>query len=288
MPARLTRQSFLNATACPRLGWFSRRETPPVQLAPEAGTLADRLHGDEQKDVHDRARAAFPDATAVTRQAFEAACWQTQDLLDRSSTQSILEAAFGTATCRARADALVRTTDAWHLYEVKADTVLTPRLVDETAYIWMVLDTAGVTLSGASILLVSPAYRAGQPDSAMFTAVDMTPKVSSRAAEFARMADAIDAATRGKEPPAARLIPHCRMCPLFRSCFGEDLEHPVFELPHLSPAQLTFMLAQGYRAVTDVPRETLPEGRQAMVWRAVKAGDTIVAGDLRAALESVV
>lgn len=288
MSSRLTMQSFLSGVTCPRLGWYNRRDTPPIQLTLEQGTLADRFRGDEQKDVHDHARALFPDATLVTRQAFEAACWQTQDLIDRLSTRVIMEAAFGTSNCRARADVLVRMGESWHLYEVKANTSITTALIDEVAYNWMVLDAAGVDLGGASLLLVSPEYRVGMPDSAMFTPIDVTTEASSRATEFERVVSDVDAKTRATEPPAARLIPHCRRCPMFSSCAGADIEHPIFELPHLTPRQLEGLLAQGYQSVMDIPETTRLKERQAAVWQAVKSANMVLTGDLHTALETVI
>jgi len=287
MLARLTRQSFLNSVACPRLGWFSRLESPPLQLVSEQGTLAERFQGDEQREVHSRARGLFADATMVTRQAYEAAWWQTQDLLDRPSTTAILDAAFGTSNCRARADALVRTGETWHLYEVKARTSLTDELVDEVAFVRMVLDTAGVNLGGASVLLVSSDYRTGMPEHALFAPVDVTAKTALRAGQFAAMVTAIDAQTRVAEPPTARLIPHCRRCPLFRSCTGSGITHPIFELPHIAPLQLESMLAQGYLAVTDLPDSTLLKKRQTAVWRSITSGKAVLTADLRGDLDEI-
>ena len=288
MTTRLTRQSFLNAMNCPRLGWFSRLVTPPMELTLEQGTLADRFRVDEQKAVHDRARALFPEATIVTRQAYEAACWQTQDLLERPGTRAILDAAFGTNNCRARADALVRMGDEWHLYEVKADTVFDAAMVNEVAYVWMVLEAAGVGLGGASLLLVSRDYRAGMADDQMVSRIDVTAQAAPRAAEFRDIVALTDERTRGAEPPVAQLIPHCRRCPMFRSCAGSDIEHPIFELPHLGPLQLEELLGQGYRSVTNVPETTPLTKRQLVVRQAVRSGKAVLTGDLRAALETVV
>jgi hypothetical protein len=288
MLARLTRQSFLNSVACPRMGWFSRLESPPLQLVSEQGTLAERFRGDEQKDLHDHARALFPDAALVTRQAYEAACWQTQDLLDRPSTRVILEAAFWTANCRARANALVRTGETWHLYEVKARTSLTEELVDEVAFVQMVLDAAGVNLGGASLLLVSGDYRTGMPEHALFVPEDVTARAAPRAVQFAGLVTTIDAQTRVPEPPTARLIPHCRRCPLFRSCTGAGITHPIFELPHVAPLQLENLLAQGHHAVTDLPDSTLLKKRQSAVWRSITTGQAVLTGDLRGNLDAVV
>ena len=155
MPYRFTKQVFLNAVACPRLGWFSRLDAPPHQLDPEQGSLAARFALQEARDVHERARALFPNAATVTRQAYEAACWQTQDLMDQPSTHTIVEAAFGTEACRARPDAIVRMGDDWRICEVKVALNRTRALVDELAYLWMVLNHSGVRLGGASLIPVS-------------------------------------------------------------------------------------------------------------------------------------
>lgn len=74
---------------------------------------------------------------------------------------------------------------------------------------------------------------------------------------------------------------------MFRSCAGADLEHPIFELPNLTPSQLETMLAAGYRHVTDVPEGKLTM-RQRAVSQSVKTGSVVLAGDLRTALDSIV
>ena len=250
--------------------------------------IAERFLLDEDREVHSRARSLFPDAAMVTRQAYEAACWQTQDLMDRTATSAVLEAAFGTGSCRARADALVRSGEEWHLHEIKARTSLTTNMVDEAGFVWMVLDMAGVHLGRASILLVSPGFRAGMDNRDLFTSVDITDSAASRARDFAGAVAAIDAATRTPEPPAARLIPHCRRCPLFSTCTGAGIAHPLFELPHVTPLQLEHMLAQGYRSVADLPAPMLLKKRQSAVWQSVTTGQIVRTGDLRSALDAVV
>jgi len=288
MHGRLTRQSFLNSIDCLRLGWFSRLDTPPAELAPSRDTLAERLRTDETQDIRERARSLFVDVPLVTRRAYDAACWQTLDLLDRASTSAILDAAFGTAACRARADALVRTGDSWYLYKVHFGTSYSPRTVDELAYEWMVIDAAGVNLSGAAVLLESGDYRAGMPDKALFLPpLDITTRVSGRAAEFSSTLATIDAATRSAEPPAPRLIPHCRRCPLFGSCTGAGVRHHILELPHLSATQLKEFVDRGYRAVTDLPDSSSLSGRQQTVWRSVTSGQPQVTGDLQGHLDAL-
>jgi hypothetical protein len=288
MPGRLTKQSFLNSVDCPRLGWFSRLETPPVELAPERGTVADRLRGDEDQDIRERARSLFLDAPLVSRHAYDAACGQTLDLLDRATTSAVLEPAFGTATCRARADALVRTGDSWYLYKVNAGTSYTDKTIDELAYEWMVIDAAGVNLSGASVLPVSGDYRAGMPDRALFTApVDVTARVAELATEFEQELTTINALTRAAEPPAALLIPHCRRCPLFRSCTGAGVAHHILELPVLTAGQLRRFLNRGYRALTDLPDSTVLTKRQQTVWQSVSSERPLITGDLLGHLNAV-
>lgn len=287
MSTRLTRQSFANSLACPRLGWFSRLLAPPAALSPDQGTLAERYSTEEQREVHARARARFPDAATVTRQAYEAACWQTQDLLERTSTRALLEAAFGTTTCRARADALVREGDAWRLYEVRPERHLTSGILNDAAFIQMVLHAAGLRLSGATVLLVSGDFRTGMPDRDLFQALDVSEGVASRAARFAQDLPVIEAQTRSSEPPPPRLVPHCRRCPLFTSCAGADLEHPIFELPHLSPKQLSAMLARGWSSVGDVPEEAPLRQRQKTVWRSIREGKAVAGDGLRGELEAI-
>ncbi len=288
MPGRLSKQSFLNSLACPRLGWYSRLETPPVQLVPDQGTVAERLPVEEAKDIHERSRSLFLDAPLVSRPGFDAACGQTLDLLDRPSTTAVLDAAFGTSTCRARADVLVRTADSWYLYKVKDATWYTNEIVDELAYEWMVIDASGVSLSGASVLLESDKYRSGASDRALFASpMDLTSQVFARASEFKKLLPQLDAATRASAAPAPRLIPHCRRCPLLRSCVGAGISNHIVELPHLSAAQLQRLAAHGYRAIADIPDSTSLTKRQAIVWRSVTSGRPILTGDLKGHLSGI-
>jgi hypothetical protein len=287
MPARLTRQSFLNAVACRRLGWFSRRETPPVQLAPEQGTLSARFEAEQQREIHNRARALFADAAAVTRQAFEAACWQTQDLMDRASTTAILDAAFSSTTCRARADALVREGEEWHLYEVKASTAVSNTALDEIAFVWAVLRENGVQLGGASLVLLSQEYRAGMAEEALFDVVDVTSRTNARAEAFAQLLSSIHGETQTAEPPAGQIAPHCRRCRLFDSCVGAADEFPFFDLPHVTPMQLDTILQHGYRSVTEIPDTTLLKGRQVGAWRSITSGRAVLTGNLGADIDAL-
>jgi len=287
MPYRLTRHVFLNAVACPRLGWFSRLDNPPHELDPEQGSLANRFLSQESRDVHARARALFPGAVTVSRQAYEAACWQTQDLMDHPSTHTVLEAAFGSSTCRARPDAVVRLGDEWRICEVKTALNRTKELVDHLAYSWMVLEQAGVKLGGASLILLSRDYRPGMPDEALFTTVDVSREAAARAAEFREFVDQADEATRRTEPPAPIFTAHCGVCPLFRSCAGKGIEHPVFDLPHLTPARLRRLIETGVTKVQDITDASLLTPRQALAWKSVLKGEVTLTGDLRGDLAAV-
>jgi len=287
MPQRLTRHSFLNGVACLRLGWFSRQDTPPAALSADHGTMADRLLADEEREVHDRARALFPDAVAVSRRTFEAACWQTQDLLDRPGTHTMIEAAFSAANCKVRADALVRDGEGWHLYEVKSRTFATGRMTDELAYAWMVLDGAGVSLLGASLVLISGSYRLGMADTEMFAAIEMTEPVRNRAEVFRSQLEHIDASTRTVEPPPARLISQCRECPLFRMCVGSGTAHHLFELPHLSRARAESLIDAGYTRIVDLPEEAALSRWQSAARQSVLSGSAVVTNALQAVLERI-
>ncbi len=287
MPYRLTRQVFLNAVACPRLGWFSRLDNPPHELEPEQGSLAGRYLLQEGRDVHARARVLFPNASTVTRQAYEAACWQTQDLMDHPSTHTILEAAFGTSTCRARPDAVVRLGEDWRVCEVKTTLNRTRALVDDLGFSWMVLNQAGVNLGGASLILLSRDYRPGMPDEALFTTVDVSREAAARASEFRGLVDRVDEMTRGTEPPPPAFTTHCGACPLFRSCAGKGIEHPVFDLPHLTPARLRRLIETGVTKVQDITDASVLTPRQTLAWQSILKGEITLTGDLRGNLAAV-
>jgi len=287
MPYRLTRQVFLNAVACPRLGWFSRLDNPPHELEPEQGSLAGRYLLQEARDVHARARVLFPNASTVTRQAYEAACWQTQDLMDHPSTHTILEAAFGTSTCRARPDAVVRLGEDWRVCEVKTTLNRTRALVDDLGFSWMVRNQAGVNLGGASLILLSRDYRPGMPDEALFTTVDVSREAAARASEFRGLVDRVDEMTRGTEPPPPAFTTHCGACPLFRSCAGKGIEHPVFDLPHLTPARLRRLIELGITKVQDITDASLLTPLQVLAWQSVLKGEVAFPGDLGGDLAAV-
>jgi hypothetical protein len=287
MTPMLTRHSFLNAVRCPRLGWFSRQDTPPLALSPERDTLAERFLADEAHEVHDRARVCFPGAVTVSRRAFQAACWQTQDLIERPGTGALLEAAFTAANCRVRADALVRDGEGWRLHEMKACTRVTDQAIGELAYAWMVLDAAGVELYGASLVLLSGSYHQGMPDAEMFVTSDATESVSKRAQEFHRQLNAVDSVTKSLKPPLPQLIPYCRLCPLFRTCTGMGAESHILELPHLSRARMEHFIDSGYTTIRDIQESVSLSPLQLLARRSLLRGEVEVGEGLQVALDSI-
>ena len=112
------------------------------------------------------------------------------------------------------------------------------------------LSRAAVAVKRSSLLLLSRAYRHGDPVEKLFTLVDKTDEVDKRAQVFEHDVDAVDAAVRAEEPPQPVLNRACWRCDFFKaSCLGSGRGHTVVELPKLHHTRIKALFSPWKKAV---------------------------------------
>ena len=172
------------------------------------------------------------------------------EFLERAT---VYEAAFRAGTLIAKVDILGRDGGGWNVIEVKSSFPESSKMddyVDALAYSTMVLRRAAVAVKRSSLLLLSRAYRHGDPVEKLFTLVDKTDEVDKRAQVFEHDVDAVDAAVRAEEPPQPVLNRACWRCDFFKaSCLGSGRGHTVVELPKLHHTRIKALFSPWKKAV---------------------------------------
>ncbi|MGA2440740.1 MAG: DUF2779 domain-containing protein [Tepidisphaeraceae bacterium] len=251
--APITKDLFLNARACPTLGWFLRNrlsETPPTE-----GEL---FRMEQGKEVGRLARSLFPNGRLIPSGTNEAAAKRTQAAIANPRLAVAFEATFVVGNYVAKPDIIERESEGWRVIEVKsclADTDQLEELIDDLTYTAMVLKRVGVNVVAAELMLISRDFRKGQATSLLFQRLDQTDEVRQRLTEFDGLWDTIDKATTGKNPPKPKLVSACRSCSHFDAgCLGKGVKHSIFCLPGLRPNRLAALANDGIIDVKDLPK----------------------------------
>lgn len=234
------------------------------------------------QEVGELAKTLFPGGVVASGDDWR----QHQD-----ESACFFEARFESDGFVARADILVRLLDGWHVVEVKssfADTKSIDELVDDLAYTVMVAEKS-VTVTRASLLLLSRDYQYGDPPTSLFEERDVSEGAFSRAAAFRQSEEQVRNALSDCGPPAARLKSACRQCAWFAAeCLGRDVEHSVLELPNLHQSKLEALASRSVVSLSDLPENFALTDTQARVRDAVLTRRPVVSKkSLREALESV-
>ncbi len=196
------------------------------------------------------ARERFPGGVLVGHEAggFDDAVAVTARLVADPAVPAIFEGAFESAGARVRADVLVRVgpvgSGAFELVEVKSGSRVREHHETDLAYQVAVLEAAGLAVVRTHLLLLDReyVYPGGAIDLAkLFTSVDLTEKVLPRLLEVRRRLAAMRTVVDARDAPAVAPGPQClapQRCPFFTHCHVDGPEHPVTDLPRLTPSQL--------------------------------------------------
>jgi hypothetical protein len=280
----VSKNIFLNAMACPTLGWMVRSdvvETPPL-------TAGERFRSEQGMEVGRRARELFPGGRFIPPGDMVIAAERTAAVLRDASVATVFEAAFLDDGFSARADILERDDAQWHLIEVKSAVTDREEFVDDMTYTLAVMRHCGVQVSRVSLMLVSRDYRLGMPDEDLFAVVDHTEDVAGRAAELEPLWRGIEESTRAPERPEPRLILDCRRCGAFPECLGKGVDNHIFDFPRLSRRRFDELDALGIESIDDVPAGIGLSEYQERVRDCVTSGQPYVADGLGAELAAVV
>ncbi len=248
----------------------------------------DKFNCEEGLEIHRKAQSLFPNAVLIAETDPTAATNQTTQVLQTKTVSTILEATFLADGFTARADVLKRENCGWKLTEVKSSINLRPELIDDLAYTTMVLKKAGLNITACSLLLISKNYRLGMPDNKLFTELDQTDQVLKRAEELGLLSREIRDTLSQNTPPTPQLKLTCKNCPIFKTCCGKEIEHPVFEIPRLHHTKFCQLKDMAIVSIKNIPDEFTLTVRQSIVREAVKTGQVMIKDGLRTALSKII
>ncbi|MFH1006646.1 MAG: DUF2779 domain-containing protein [Candidatus Latescibacterota bacterium] len=278
----ISKHIFLDALACPVLGWETRSETTI-----EAPTLGEKFRMEQGFEIGKRARSLFPDGILIDQRDMASAAELTARLMADSRVSILFEAAFQAGNFAARADILMRAEDGWRMIEVKSSVSDKPEHLDDMAYTAMVMGRFGFELSKVSLLLISREFRLGMSNEALFVEMDHTDEVLERAESFKLLADDLDTLTGGEEKPRAELALSCRKCALFKTCQGKDIENHIFDIPRLSASKFDKLFQESILRIEEIPATFPLTENQQRVRVGVVSNAPIVSKDLGRALEAI-
>jgi hypothetical protein len=284
MKDTISKNLFLNAAACPTLGWRLRANEPEDEVAP---TLAQQFRMEQGTDIGRTARRLFPEGVIITTGNLAEAVAETTQLVQAGGPLVLFEAAFVVDDYAARADILSRVADGWHLIEVKSNVNLKQELIDDLAYTVMVLSRAGIRVAQASMLLISKDFRLGMQDSKLFTEYDCTDSALARAAQFQSSWDIIRDCTSATSMPDPSLILACKTCQLFSHCLGNGIDNHIFEIPRLSLKKVIALKDLNVFRIEDIPPSFELTTIQARARDAVSTGEPWIGPDLRSSLNAI-
>ncbi|MBI2688251.1 MAG: DUF2779 domain-containing protein [Acidobacteria bacterium] len=246
MSCLLTKADWMAAKECAALAWF---DLHGQAAAPET----ERFRMKQGQEIGVLARRLFPDAE--------------------------FERAFTSGAWTARADIFLPSASGGHIIEVKsrfADAGNLEESIDDIAYTVMVAQGAGQFVTRASLLMLSRAYRFGDPVRALFQSVDVTSEALERAAGNAERAQVLAAALLSETKPAAVLVSPCRTCVHFSmQCLGKGIEHTVFDLPGLSATKLKRLSNAGIVDIRELPVDFALNPKQERARYSATSGNTV-------------
>ncbi|MSQ16740.1 MAG: DUF2779 domain-containing protein [Dehalococcoidia bacterium] len=287
MKETISKNLFLNALVCPTLGWRLRADDLPDGVASKSPTLADQFRMEQGVEIGRRARQLFPDGVLISTPNLSRAAAETAKLVRAVGPPVLFEATFVVDGYAAKADVLRRIGDSWHLIEVKSNVNLKQELIDDVAYTLMVLSRAGLTVSKASLLLISKDFRLGMEDAKLFAEYNCTQDALVRSSEFQSCWDTIRDGTSAAGMPEPTLIPACKGCELFSDCLGKGIENHIFDIPRLSPRKVDALTQLGVVRIEAIPQDFELTAIQARVRQAVVTGRPWVSPNLREQLNAI-
>jgi hypothetical protein len=130
MKKNVTKDVFLNALACPALGWLMRvmeikRPKPP--------TLGETFRMEQGRDIEIRARSLYRDGLLIQDADPELAQRKTISAMKDPKLPAIFGATFLVDSFVTKADILQRVKGGWRLEEVKSSVADKPEFIDDIA-----------------------------------------------------------------------------------------------------------------------------------------------------------
>ena len=282
----VSKNIFLNALACPTLGWLMRSGGITEQIT-GALILGERLRIEQGIEIGRRARGLYPGGLIIDETDIASASRKTRSLMNDPKVSIIFEGAFLVGGFATKADILKRKDDGWHLIEVKSSVNDREEFIDDMAYTAMVIDRCGFDISAVSLLLISKDFRLGMKDEKLFVRIDHTNDVLNRVEVFKPYWEPIEKITRKPAKPGPKLRFECRNCEIFRGCLGKDIENHIFDIPRLTQSKFDKLVESGVVRIENIPDEFPLTKNQARMRDCVRTNKPFVGDTLKNEFESI-
>jgi len=283
----VSKQIFLNALVCNKLGWLLRSGEIAKQTTEAELTLGERFRIEQGIEIGRIARELYPGGVLIEDMDLVSASRKTERLMNEPNVSIILEGAFLIDGFVARGDILRRKGKGWHLVEVKSSVNDREEFIDDMAYTAMVIDHSGFNVSSVSLLLVSKDFRLGMGNEELFVEIDHTDEVLFRVEEFKPFWQQIEEITKAPVEPKPQLLFECRKCGLFQECLGRDIENHIFDIPRLSQSKFDGLAELGIVCIEAIPDDFALTENQARVRDCVLSKKPFVGGNLKSDLKSI-
>ena len=268
----VSKTRFLSGMACLKRAYLEVH-SPGLATPLSAGTLARMREGTE---VGRLARKLFDGALVDTAAGdSEKAASETRRLI--SSGEGVLfEATFITDDAIVKTDVLERLADGWHLIEVKSSKSVKDEHLVDVAFQRMVLESCGVRVVQASLLLVSEEYvfEGGAVDpSRYFASHDVTLESAAVMAEVSSVFDKVVSSLGQAIAPDVAPNVHCKRgsCPFISHCFVGLGEFDATTLPRISREAVEHLHDVGARDIRALPAGTKLTARQQLITGSCRA-----------------
>ncbi len=281
MKETVNKQGFLATVDCPLYGWLNQHGQVAVDDSPSA-----MLMRQQGMEINRLARGLFSAGRLVSDVGFAAAVEKTAGLVAGTKDVTLFEAAFRHGRFVARADVLERVKGKWHLREVKSSTGVSDDQFKDLAYTAAVLAGAGIVVSRASLVTMSPDYRLGMPVEKMFDETDATDDIVEFAGAYDALFKSTEALLFGPRPKK-NLIFFCRKCEEFEECTGRGVANHIFDFPHLSAKKFAELTAHGITTIPRVMKGFAFTATQEVIYKSVLSGKPFVRKKLTSALNEI-
>ena len=279
----INKNLFLKTLECPVYAWHLYR-----CLVPKDNSLTDDFLIMEAKNIHNMAKLLFKDGVQVSGK-FDEALQQTKDLIKDKTVKTIFEPVFEYDGFVAKADILHRTeNNLWEIIEVKSGNKWKHKYISDTAYISLIATKTISSLSKATLYLLSKDFRLGNSIEELFTKVDCSFDVFTRAEDYSILLDTVKDILFAETPKKKKLKMPCKNCGLFKQCTGEGIEYHIFDLPRLSQLVFDKLCENKIYDIKNLPEDIELTQMQKIVKDCVINDKVYISPELKTELEKIV
>lgn len=277
----INKSLFLKSLECPVFAWHFYRN-----LVSKDSSLSDDFLILEAKNIHNMAKMLFPDGVQVSGR-MEDAVNQTRRLLSDKNVKTIFEPVFEYEGFVAKADIICRSGDGWQIIEVKSGNKWKNKYISDMAYSALIISKQIKCISKAQMMLLSKDFRLGKPLDELFTTVDCSFDVFTKADEFNNLLNYSKEILQADNPQCGKLKMACKNCSMFKECMGKNIEYHIFDLPRLSKTVFDKLCDLGIFQIKDIPEDAELTDMQKIVKECVMKDKIFVSPGLKEGLGKI-